>query len=346
MAQYKLNNSAMIWTLAKDLGISIKNVSDPVSEILKYCEKRVRKILKEFPRCKNLAELLDALAGKMNTSFYEIHNDEDLNNLKSTFISKGEKIFANLETEFSDEVLGITFKRLNREPWEHEYISVIDCRGSKGFRSYFTKWHEIAHLLILTNQQRLKFMRTNLQPCKTNPEEAMVDIIAGRFGFYPPFIQKKAYDSDLTFERIDELREELCPEASIHSSLIGFVQAWPGPSTLALCELGLKKNEQALAAQQCFAFKDDPIPLLRATKITSNQAARDISLIIFKNMRVPISSVIYKLHNEFNDYAEAEENLAIWETSSGRKMKDIIARVRVKRYGTKVFALLTPSKHH
>lgn len=341
MAISKLNEKPVIWRLAKDLGI--KKVSNPVEDILKFCEKKIKLILKEFPDCNTLQELLNIVAAKLHTEFCEIYNDADLESIKSSFVNRGEKIFANLETELNDEVLGITFKRRNREPWEHEFASVIDCRGNKGFRSYFTKWHEIAHLLVLTDQQRLKFMRTNLGDSNIDPEETMVDIVAGRFGFYPPFIQKKAQDRDLTFEKIDEMRAELCPASSIQAALIGFVKAWPEPCILAYCELGLKESEKALFAQKSFDFLSRPTPSLRATKITLNRSATESSFRIHKNMRVPTSSVIHALYDGYEEFAEAAENLSSWESSGGKKLSDIPIIIRAKRYSDGIFALISPT---
>lgn len=339
-AVLNLNNSPVIWALAKDLGI--EKVRSPVEDILKYCERKIKKILKEFPDCKTLSNLLDCVAAKLNTEFYEIRSDEELISLQLNFANKGEKIFANLKNELSDEVLGITFKRTHRDSWEKEFVSVIDCRGNKAFRSYFTKWHEIAHLLALTDQQRLKFFRTNLQPLNIDPEERLVDIIAGRFGFYPPFIQKNASDCGLSFEKIDKLSAELCPESSFHASLIGFVQAWPDPCILLYCELAFKSNELPIANQQGFDFIEEPTPYLRATKVTPNQAAKDYPFRIHRNMRVPQSSVIYKLHEGYGDLAEAEENLSHWETSDGKKLNNIQVTAKVKRYGSGIFALISP----
>jgi hypothetical protein len=342
MAISSLNNSPTIWKLAKDLGI--KKIGNPVDDIQKFCEKKINAIQKEFPDCTTLEDLLNLVAAKLKTEFCEINNDRDLENIKSRFINSGEKIFANLETEFTDEVLGITFKRTNREPWELEFVSVIDCRENKRSRSYFTKWHEIAHLLVLTDQQRLKFMRTNLQSHKVDPEEAMVDIIAGKFGFYQPFVQKSAPNSDLTFELIDKMRAELCPESSLQAALIGFVQAWPKPCLLAYCEMALKTNEQNLLDQQKFDFTDRPTPLLRATKITLNRPARDISFRIHRNMRVPKDSVIHDLYEGYDDFASAEENLSLWESSGGQKLDQISIKIRAIRYCDGVFALINPAE--
>ena len=340
MIMAALNNSPVIWTLARDLGI--KKVSNPVENILKICETKIKKILKDFPDCNTLQGLLDVVAAKMSTQFFEIRDDNDLEMIKTRFVNRGEKIFANLDSELKDEVLGITFKLTKREPWEPQFVSVIDCRGSKGSRAYFTKWHEIAHLLVLTDQQRLKFMRTNLKSVKIDPEEAMVDKIAGRFGFYHPFIQKKLKKHDLTFEIIEMMRLELCPASSIKAALIGFVKAWPEPCILAYCELAYKENEKALLAQQRFDYMAGPTPALRATEIVINQAALESSFRIFRNMRVPASSVIRTLYDGYEEFAEAQENLSWWESSAGKKLREIPIVIRSMRYSQGVYALISP----
>ncbi len=66
-----------------------------------------------------------------------------------------------LEVELSGETFGITIKRHCREEWEPLYVAVIDCRGDKGARVYYTKWHEIAHVLTLTDETRTCFKRTH-----------------------------------------------------------------------------------------------------------------------------------------------------------------------------------------
>jgi hypothetical protein len=56
----KLNNNLMIRTLASDLGL--KPSDDPVSEIIQYCHRRVKKFTAAFPHCSNPVELLKVVA--------------------------------------------------------------------------------------------------------------------------------------------------------------------------------------------------------------------------------------------------------------------------------------------
>lgn len=335
----QLNRSIKIFTLAKDLGI--RTVDNPVTDILNLCERRIKKILKNTTDCHTLSDFLEWVASNLGTIFEEVHNNSDLARIKNKYLQLGEKIFATLDEEFSDGVLGITYRRSKRESWEHQFVSVIDCRGSNSIRSYYTKWHEVAHLLILTNQSRLCFMRTQHLPDK-DPEEVVVDLIAGKFGFYRLFI-KSHIKGEISFEQIEELKHYLCPEASNISSLIGFVKEWPEPCILVLCKEGLKKAEsREVALQYSFDFNDLPVPALRAKKVTINDAAMEKGMRIFKNMRVPERSIIHSVHKGETDYAERSEDLSWWTTSDGTVLPKQVVTVKAKKCWGDTYALIIP----
>jgi hypothetical protein len=333
----QLNRSIKILTLAKDLGI--RTVDNPVADILKFCEKRIKKLLMGTTDCHSLSDFLSWVAGKLGTSFEEIHNDNDLAEIKAKYLKQGEKIFVTLDQEFSDDVLGITYRLSNRQSWEPPFISIIDCRGGNARKAYYTKWHEVAHLLILTDQLRLCFRRTLHLPNK-DPEEVMIDIIAGKFGFYPAFIEPHI-NGEISFEQIEALRQSLCPEASNQASLIGFVHAWPEPCVLALCKEGLKKSEKRQTIQTSF-LTILQTPALRAIKITANEAAKAKNINIFENMRVPQRSIIHAVRNGETDYAEALEDLSWWETSSGDVLPEQEISVKTKNYWGDTYALIIP----
>lgn len=334
----KLNSSTKVWKLAKDLGI--KPSADPVSDILAFCEKRVKNFLKDFPGCNTLSELLEWVAGRLNTSFEEIHCNDDLENIKSKYISLGEKVFAGLETWLSSDVFGITIKKTNADPWERQYVSIIDCRGDKRRKAYYTKWHELGHLLILTDQMRLTFQRT-LHFSEKDPEEVIVDLIAGKFGFYSPLI-KPHFRNELSFDEINYLKEFLCPDASYQSSLIGFVSAWSKPCLLLMCRSALKKSQETQIFQQEFFFDKKPIPVLRAVNITVNEAAREIGLTIHKNMRVPELSIIHAVNRGELEYGEADEDLSWWVSSDGTILPKRHVVVKATQLGNDVYAIISP----
>ncbi len=107
-------------------------------------------------------------------------------------------------------------------------VAVIDCRGDKAARVYYTKWHEIAHVLTLADETRTCFKRTHSSLNVEDLEERMMDMIAARLGFLPAMTIKfmRAF-GDINFEAVDELREQLCPGASRQASLINFARFCP-----------------------------------------------------------------------------------------------------------------------
>ena len=283
-----LKNSVSVWKLARDLGIT--RTDDPISAVIKYCERRVKNVLETFPDCRTLADLLDYVAAKLGTVFEIVTTDEELLNIQQPYVLKGETIFAGLDKELSDNVFAITYRRTKREAWEPEFVSVIDARGSKAARAYFTKWHELAHLLTLTDQLRLSFRRTHVADSFSSPEEALMEVIAGHFAFYGPFV-KPHLSGTISFDAIEALRQKLCPEASQQSALIGIVKAWPQPCLLINARLA-KKRGQALQED---LFGSTTSESLRAVHVTVNEAARWENLTIFENMRVPESSIIHRV---------------------------------------------------
>src|SRR5690606_15344170 len=108
---------------------------------------------------------------------------------------------------------------------------LIDCRGDKRFRSYYTKWHELGHLLILTDQMRLSFRRTHVVRDEKDPEEMMVDVIAGTFGYFKDIV-RPVTSGPVSWESIEAVRTRLCPESSRQAAVIGIVKSWPVPALL------------------------------------------------------------------------------------------------------------------
>ncbi len=327
----QLKSYHQIRKLALDLGLKV--TGNPVDHILRYCERKVKKILKEFPDCKTLPGMLDLVANKVGTIFEIIETDEDLQRIKKKYVEKGEKIFVRLEEDLEGEVYGITYKRTSRNDWEPRFVSVIDCRGEKGWRAYFTKWHEIAHLMVLTDQMRLSFKRTQAHTAVLDPEEKLMDVIAGKFGFYAPIISPHA-KGDISFDEIEKLRAECCPEASLVSSQINIVKVWPQPCVLVHGERAVKRRQSV--------GRGIEIPVLRAIHISYSLSAKELGITIFENMRIPKQSVIYRVFMDKIEYDEAEENLAWWETSDGTRLMDCPVRVKAKYSHDSVDALIIP----
>lgn len=334
----KLKTSLQIWKLATDLGLDPKD--NPLGQILHHCFKRVRSFLTEFP-CDTLSELLEVAAAKLDTIFVEIHSDDELQNVRHEYMEKGEIAFAALEKELGPKVYAVTFKRISLRRGDRRFVSVIDCRGDKAWRAYFSKWHELAHLLTLTPQMRLKFCRTHAEPDEKDPEERVMDVIASEIGFRPQLVSYEGAGK-ISFQKINALRSELCPEASFVASVIGFVKAWPTPCILVDAGLGYKKSVQRVLTQGAFNFVEMPTARLRALHVSANDAARLAGVIVYPNMQVPEKSIIHSAFSNGLVDAEAVEDLKWWQTSSGEVLRDRQVSVEVRKNGDGVLALIIP----
>jgi hypothetical protein len=256
---------------------------------------------------------------------------------------QGEKAFANLHEELPAQVFGITFRRTARKPWELPFVSVIDCCGEKRFRrSYYTKWHELAHLLILIDQIRLTFRRTHFGLENKYPEEALVHVIAGEFGFLPDLVRPLAKGQP-SFDAIEDIRAKLCPEASQQASLIGIAKARPTPCILLQAQLALKRGEKRDLAQGGFDFQERPKEVLRAVQVTPNDAARAANFVIFPNMHVPERSAINRVFAGDAVDAQAVENLSWWESTDGSRLPDVDVFVQARSSWGGVQAIVAQS---
>ena len=335
----KLNSSFIVYKLAEDLGL--KASDDPVRSVLNYCNRKIRAFLDDYPDCTSPGTLLDWAANRLGTRFREIHTAGDLRAVKDEYIAKSELGFANIEQEFNSGTEGITIRLQKRETWEPQFVSIIDCRGRKSQRRYHTKWHELGHLLILTDQTRLAFRRSHQSSEPKSAEESLVDTIAGDLSFYGPMVQP-LLEGEISFEKIESVRAAMCPEASQYAAVLNISKLWPSACIWVEARLGYKKGEQP-NGQASFAFSATPAPVLRAGRIAPNDVARELGMVMIPNFRVPTKSIIYKVFHGGLGYGEATENLSDWSSTDGStRLSDQEVLVKVKQIGESVHALIIP----
>ena len=334
-----LRNSFQIARLAADLRLD--HQGDPVAAILASCHKRIDAVRRKFS-CSTLSGLMRAAAAELDTLFLDIHDDAELASVRTDYLTRGELVFATLADQLGPDVYAITFKLTQPREGDRRFVTIIDCRSTKATRDYFSKWHELAHLLTLTPQARLRFCRTHAEPQEKDPEEALMDVIAGEVGFCPQLVRPHA-TGEVSFEKIEALRERLCPNASQQASLIGFVKSWPAPCILVEARSALKANEYRSLAQERFPFHEGPVAVLRAVNVTVNSAAERAGMSIHRNMRIPGESVIAQVFEDGPNGLEAGEDLAWWTSSSGRGLPPRPVTVRARHRWDAAEALIVPT---
>ena len=279
---------------------------------------------------------------EIEDKFEIIRNDEDSTEIRLRYIAAGERAFANLEDEFPADVSGVTFRRLAKKPWEPDFVSVIDSRGDRSFRANHTKWHELGHLLVMTDQLRIAFRRTFCKQDFKDPEESLVDVLAGHFEYWPAFFVGRM-TGRVSFCKMEEVRAQICPEASKASSILGLVKAWPTPCILIEAGLDYKQKDKNLQHQGAMPFRDPPKKDLRVTSVLVNDPARLLGMRLHRKWRVPRESALYRTFEGGEPIVEIE-NLNWWTTSAGSRLPDFQVFVETRKASEMLQALITPEK--
>jgi hypothetical protein len=106
--------------------VETNDVQQEFSEVLRpICTVNLEAFLLSFrPHC--------AQTGPLPT-------DMELHELQERQVHAGKVRVAFLDKELSGDVFGVTYRRMASREAQRPFISVIDCRGEKASRSYFTK---------------------------------------------------------------------------------------------------------------------------------------------------------------------------------------------------------------
>lgn len=331
--------------LANDLGVG--GADDPVVAILDSCRVRIDRWVAESGGVTSIGQLEALVARKLQMVFEEIRSDEDFDRIKEVYAAgKRDAVFAAMRMKFEDEknpTYGALVRRRNvAEDAPDRYVAVVDCRGDKFSRRFFTRWHEIAHRLTTHADLDEPVYRS-----EHDPIERLMDEIAGHVGFYEPLFQPAYQRASqgkplLTFGTVEAIISGSFPAASFQATLFACARRLPTPVAYLEAALAHKK-EVKRRLQTPSMFGDDPPPgELRAVKVIPNKAAMQERFTIPTNMRVPADSVIRRLFDaEQQTEGGDQEDLSQWE-SQGKSLEGRAVAVEGRKIADRVIAIIQP----
>lgn len=328
--------------MARDLGMPAS--AEPVTYLTAYCRRLIDRWVHDFTP-QSLRELLNTVAAKIGVIIEEVHDNRDLIEISDRYLSQGEGTFARITSELDQRTFALAI-RLRRSRNGCTHVAVIDCRGAKYARRWFSMWHEIVHLM-LNPQLELDFRRTTAET--KDPVEVMIDKIAGELAFYSPMYDSPTLsDPRVCFRDLETHRERLSPEASREFSYATIISRMQRPALFLVAALALKASEER--ALRTHRLGDPrPTPKLRVIRTVASDSARRAGLFIPHKYRVPPASIIYRLFSGEVEAASGTlrkiENLNQWEDSQGRRLPNVPLLVEAMRNGDQViFALITTSE--
>ncbi len=347
-----LGREPQIVKLAKDLGLDWGG--NCVAAIRDYALARVDRIIRGSPlEVASLDQLRWVLANKFRLKLEFISSEDDIYRVVSDYADFHPLLRQRLVHEFVNGTTeGITLERDTPDTRVFRYLAVIDARGERASRAYFTAWHEVCHFLLHPAQLPFPDFRRALPEMERSkdPLESVVDHVTGRVAFYPPLfrptLERRVEErGELTFGALDEIREEAAPTASLFATALGAIHALKEPALFVTAELALKAEEQRFGrgAQQTFEFALAGLQeKLRVTTVAANDLALESSLEIRRNMRVPDNSPLVTAHTSANDITlSGDEDQESWETSHGGPLSPLGLRVQAARRGRYVYGLMT-----
>jgi hypothetical protein len=342
----RLEHATEILALAAQLGVG---AASSVDGILDFCRSRIDRWVAEARDVTTIGQLEALVTQRLQMVFEEIRSDADFDRLKEQYAkAKKDPVFASLRLEFNkpdNPIYGMLVRRKNAtDDAQDRFVAVIDCRGGKLARRFFTKWHEIGHRLTTHADHG-----EHEPACRSehNPIERMMDEIAGHIGFYGPFFERvfgaaHAGKALLTFDTVKAVLDVGFPEASFQATLFACIRRLPTPVIYLEATLAHKREVKRMLATPSL-FGDDPPPgELRAVLVIPNKAAQAERFMIPTNMRVPADSLIHSLF-----YAEpltddnGEEDLSQWQTQ-GRRLQGRAVVVEGRRVADRVIAIVQP----
>jgi hypothetical protein len=158
----------------------------------------------------------------------------------------------------------------------------------------------------------------------------------------PRRLSKPYARGEISFARIEEVRSELCPEASTYASIMNLTKLWPSPAIWLEARLARKKSEED-NGQGSFGFQRKNPPVLRAIHTAANAPAKELGLMIIPNFRVPTQSVIHGVFSNEQNSMSAREDLSLWCSSDGIRLPKCPVHVEAKRIGESIHALVRPA---
>jgi hypothetical protein len=325
--------------------------TDAVAGVRDYCARHVQRFISAAGPISDIRELQRVVCEKLNLVIHEVWSDAQLQQITNSYAAGGEAVFAFLPADLDAGTYGVLVRLHKRVGKKFAWAALVDCRGDKRHRRFFTAWHEIVHCITAADQYELPFHRTIIGKKFTDPLERLVDLVAGDLAFFdslfrPHLEQAFALEGRLTFSAIERIRDQFCPDASFEATLNACVTRLDSPLMFLKAGMILKDSEQAaLDSPQRQLFQTPaPSPKLRVVSTVRNTSARKVGLHIPLHFRVPESSIIASANScglGRTIDSVSPENLSTWTSSDGNTLPPITVNVTARKISDHVFTLIS-----
>jgi hypothetical protein len=323
--------------IARDLELPASD--DALRDLREHAVERVRNMVEGWT-LDTVEDLRLRVADQLSVKLVFVNSDDDVQRIAAEFPHHKLRYLPLprfLEKEFiTGDTEGLLLDNPSPVKGSRRYLAIIDARGSRSPRAYFTAWHELAHLLLCPPRQRVfdGFRRSpNEVQRRKDPLESAVDHIAGLLAFWEPIFKPaliSAAGTNLTFAAIEGAAEQVAPGASLYAASLAATRVWGDAAVFATGEEATKTDGTGLA--------------LRLQTVIPNDLARRLDINVRRSMRVPRASALWRAFYDTPDTeCTANEDQALWEVAGRGNLPKLPWAVQAIRRGGAFYAILKPS---
>ena len=302
-----------------------------VADVKAACLARVAPTLKKLLPCTG-EEIALGLGENLCLTFEEVHGPHDVVKLEDHYLKGKKEIgFAQLRDELENhDADALLFQRMNAKVGDPDsWVAVLNLQESRA-KAYWNRFHELSHRIAEPPQKILPLRRHKFEA--SNPVEALIDSVASEMAFYEPvfrpLVQIYARTNRLSFEVIEQIRQEYAPTASLLSTMKAIVKYWPRSAASLTAEFRGRLNSP------------DVDQALRVTSQGHNEYASRTGLTFWPNMRAPLGSPIHQAFIS-GEEQNAAEHLGDWQTSTGKSLAAIDVFTSACFINGRVYAVLS-----
>lgn len=258
-----------------------------------------------------------------------IETDSDLERITNAYEPEQPAIGTQLELEFEQGKTEALV--LQRSPNDHQYLAIVDARGDRRHRAWFSGWHEPSHLVVPDPEARLLFRRTQVH--RPEPLEQVIDAVASSIGFWEPIIRpalvRALRSHETALEAFDTVRDACVPEASRESTYRALAAMVDFPLVVLRVGYGGRRGNVTVTDRlESFA--------LRAQTVIRNSLAEGQKLMVWPNFRIPRHSAIAAAFEQPPPRPLVQhDRLENWTDSTGNRLGPLLrAGHRVRHLGS------------
>lgn len=215
------------------------------ADVRAACLARITPTLKEHGPLTG-EDIAQCLGDELFLTFEEVHGPHDVTKLEDHYLKGKKEIgFAQLRDELDNPGTdALLFQRMNAAPGAPDsWVAVLNLQEGRS-KAYWNKFHELSHRIAEPPQKILPFRRHQFEA--SNPIEALVDSVASDFAFYEPvfrpLVQTYAKTCRLSFETIEQIRNQYARTASLLATMKAVVNYWPRPAASLTAEFRGRRN--------------------------------------------------------------------------------------------------------